>query len=73
MGPGAVPLDVHVVDAGTGAVGAGAVADTHDVVFRARDSLCRVRRRMSRRLQRVTRSATMAGSVVAVIRSFLSL
>ena len=68
MGPGAVPLDVDVVDAG-----AGTVADARDVVFGAQDSLCKARRRMSRRLQSVTRSATVAGSVAAVIRSFLSL
>ena len=68
MGPDAVPLDVNAVDAGV-----GAVADTRDVVFGARDSLCRAWRRMSRRLQSVTRSATVAGSVAAVTRSFLSL
>ena len=68
MGPGAVPLDVDAVDAG-----AGAVAEARDVVFGAQDSLCRVRRRMSRPLQSVTRSATVAGLVAAVTKSFLSL
>ena len=68
MGPGAVPLDVEAVDAG-----AGAVADARDVVFGARDSLCRARRHMLRRLQSVTRSVTVAGSVAAVTRSFLNL
>ena len=66
MGPGAVPLEV---DAGAGAV----AADVRGVVFGARDSLCRARRRMSRRLQRVTRSATVAGLVAAMTKSFLSL
>ena len=56
MGPGAVPLDVD-------AIVAEAVAPERGVVFGARDSLCRARRRMLRRLQSVTRSATMAGSV----------
>ena len=67
MGPGAMPLEV---DAGT-----GAVADARGmvVVFGARDSLCKARRRMSRWLQRATRSATVAELVVAVTRSFLSL
>ena len=37
MVPGAVPLEV--VDAGAGAV----AADARDVVFGARDSLCRAR------------------------------
>ena len=68
MGPGAVLLDVDAVD-----VGAGAVADARDVVFGARDSLCRAQRRMSRRLQSMMRSVTVAGSVAAVTRSFLSL
>ena len=68
MGPGTVPLDVDAVDAG-----AGAVANARDVVFGARDSLCSARRRMSRWLQSMTRSATVAGSVVAMARSYLSL
>ena len=66
MGPGVVPLDVD-------AVVAEAVAPVRGVVFGARDSLCRARRRMSRWLQSMTRLATVAGSVVAVTRSFLSL
>ena len=67
MGPGAVPLDVDVVDAGAVA------ADARGVVFGARDSLCRAWWRMSGQLQRVMRSATVTGSVAAVTRSFLSL
>ena len=68
MGPGAVLLDVDAVDAG-----ASAMADARDMVFGGRDSLCRARRCMSRWLQSVIRSVTVAGSVAAVTRSFLSL
>ena len=63
-----MPLKVDAVDSG-----AGAVADARGVVFGAKDSLYRVRRRMSRYLQRVTRLATVDGSVAAITRSFLSL
>ena len=61
MGPGAVLLEVDAI--------AGAVAtDVRGVVFGARDLLCRARRRMSRRLQSLMRSATVAGLVAAMTR-----
>ena len=63
-----MPLDMDTVDSG-----AEAVATACGVVFGALDSLWRVRRHMLRWLQIATRSATMAGLVVAMIRSFLSL
>ena len=52
---------------------AEAVACMRGVVFGAQDSLYRAQRRISRHLQRVTRSATVARSVAAMIRSFLNL
>ena len=55
-----MPLDAD-------AVVAEVVAPVRGVVFGARDSLCRARRRMSRRLQSVMRSATVAGSVAAIM------
>ena len=66
IGPGAVPLAVEAAgDFGGAARG--------EVVAVRVDSFCKARQRMSRRLHRITRSATVAGSVAAVTRSFLSL